>query len=103
MQSLTEAVALTLLCLPVVALALKGAIPVFNQVMGTQLQDDLPRPGLIDGLVRLAVIVGGVAGLYPALVLSRKEALSLFRGAQDEGGPQRWSMRHVLIGVQLPC
>ena len=100
-QFLTEAVALTLLCLPVVALALKGAIPVFNQVMGTQLQNDLLRPDVLGGLVGLAVVVGGIAGAYPALVLSQKEAVSLFRGSRDESGPQGWSMRHVLIGVQF--
>jgi putative ABC transport system permease protein len=100
-QSLTEAVVLTLLCLPVVALALKGAIPVFNQVMGSQIQNDLFRPGLIGGLVGLAVLVGGVAGSYPALVLARKDAVSLFRRSPDEGGPQRWSMPHLLIGIQF--
>jgi putative ABC transport system permease protein len=100
-QFLTEAVVLTLLCLPVVALVTKGAIPAFNQVMGTQLQNTLLRPSLLGGLVGIAVVVGGVAGAYPALVLSRKGAVSLFRGSSDEGGPQRWSMRHVLIGVQF--
>lgn len=101
-QFLTEAIILTLLCLPVVALALKGATPVFNQVMGTQLQSSLLHsPGLLGGLVGLAILVGAVAGSYPAVVLSRKEAVFLFRGSQDEGSPRRWSMRHVLIGVQF--
>jgi len=100
-QFLTEAVVLTLLCLPVAALLLKGGTPVFNQVMGTQLQVDLLDPALLGGLVALAVLVGGVAGSYPALVLSRKEAVSLFGGSQGEGRSTRWSMRHALIGVQF--
>jgi putative ABC transport system permease protein len=101
-QFLAEAVVLTLLCLPVVVLAVKGAIPVFNQVMGTHLQNDLLRsPGLLAELVGFAVLVGGIAGSYPALVLSRKDAVSLFRGTPGEGGGRRWSLRHVLIGVQF--
>lgn len=100
-QFLTEAVVLTLLCIPVVALVLKGAIPMFNQVMGTQLHNTLFQPALLGGLIGLAVIVGGVAGAYPALVLSRRTAVSLFRGSAGEDGPQPWSIRHVLIGVQF--
>ncbi len=102
MQSLTEAIVLTLLCVPVVLVALKGLIPVFNQVMNTGIQPRLfTAPGILGGLVGIALLIGGMAGTYPALVLSRKEAVSLFRGSQDEGGPQGWSMRHVLIGVQF--
>ena len=99
-QFLTEAVVLTLVCLPVVAVALKGLVPVFNRVMGTQIQFDLlGSPGLLAGMGGLALLVGGVAGSYPALVLSRKDALSLFTGAFDSRG--RWSMQHALIGVQF--
>jgi putative ABC transport system permease protein len=102
MQSMTEAIVLTLLCVPVVLVALKGLIPAFNQVMNTGIQSRLfTAPGILAGLVGVAVLIGGLAGSYPALVLSRKEAVSLFRGSQDTGGPQGWSMRHVLIGVQF--
>ncbi len=102
MQSLTEAIVLTLLCVPVVLVALKALIPVFNQVMNTGLQHRLfTAPAVLGSLVGVALLIGGVAGSYPALVLSRKKAVSLFRGSQDQRGPQGWSMRHVLIGVQF--
>jgi len=102
MQSLTEAVVLTLLCVPAVLLALKGIIPAFNQVMGTDLQSSfVTDPFLLGGLLGTALLVGAVAGAYPALVLARKEAVSLFRGSQNEGSPRGWSMRHALIGVQF--
>lgn len=102
MQSLTEAIVLTLLCVPVVLVGLKALIPVFNRIMDTGLQAPLfTSPIMLVGLMGVALLVGAVAGSYPALVLSRKKAVSLFRGSQDEGGPRRWSMRHVLIGVQF--
>lgn len=101
-QFLIEAIVLTLACLPVVVGALEGLVPVFNRVMDTHVQFDLwGSPELLAGMVGLALLVGGVAGSYPALFLSRKEAVSLFEGSFGEGGGRRWSLRHVLIGVQF--
>lgn len=102
MQSLTEAIVQTLLCVPVVLVGLKAPIPVFSRIMDTGLQAALfTTPVVLGGLMGTALLVGAVSGSYRALVLSRKKAVSLFRGLQDEGGPRRWSMRHVLIGVQF--
>ena len=106
-QFLIEAVVLTFLCLPVVLIGLEGVVPVFNQVMNSHLQNDvLTSPLLLSGLVGLALFVGLCAGSYPALVLSRKEAVSLFQESLGSGtkrtGPMRtWSMRHALIAVQF--
>ena len=101
LQFLTEAVVLTLACLPVVAVMLEGLVPLFNRVMNTHLKFDLlGSPGLLASMVALALLVGGVAGSYPALILSRKDAVSLFEGSSGNGG-QRWSLRHVLIGIQF--
>lgn len=101
-QFLTEALVLTLACLPVVAVALNGVVPVFNRVMDTHVQFSLvTSPELLAGMGGLALLVGLIAGSYPALVLSRKDAVSLFEGSFGDGDGRRWSLRHVLIGVQF--
>jgi len=102
LQSLTEATVITLLCIPVVLAALHGIVPLFNQVMNTELQFSLvPELEILGGLVGVALLVGAIAGSYPGLVLSRKEAVSLFRDSQNESSPGGGSMRHLLIGVQF--
>lgn len=101
-QFLAEALVLAGLCLPAVVLILEGVVPLFNSVMNTQLQNDIiASPLMLGGLGGLALLVGVAAGSYPALVLSRKKALSLFRNALSGGGSARWSLRHVLIVVQF--
>jgi putative ABC transport system permease protein len=102
LQFLTEALVLTIVCLPIVAVALNGLVPVFNRVMDTHIQFNLlGSPEILAGMVGLALLVGGVAGSYPALILSRKDAVSLFEGSFGDGSGQRWSLRHALIGVQF--
>lgn len=101
-QFFVEAILLTGLCLPIVVLALEGVVPLFNNVMNVSLQNNFATsPLLLGGLAGLALLVGVTAGSYPALVLSRKKAVALFRNALSGGGHRRWSTRHALIVVQF--
>lgn len=101
-QFLTEAAVLTLACVPAVVGALEVAVPVFNDVMDTQLRTAVwMSPQILGGLVGLALAVGLCAGAYPAFVLSRLKAVSLFRDGIGGSGTRQWSIRHLLIGVQF--
>ena len=101
-QFLAEAVVLAGLCVPVVILLLKGAVPLFNDVMNVNVPSTfLTSPLLLGGLVGLALVVGLGAGSYPALVLSGKNALTLFQNALSGDVRRRWSIRHALIVVQF--
>jgi putative ABC transport system permease protein len=109
-QFFAEAQVLTLACVPAALATLYAAVPAFNRVMQTDLPAHLlGRPALLGGVVGIAALVGSLAGSYPALVLSGKEAVALFQssegrsafGSAFHAGRGRWSMRHVLMGVQF--
>ena len=103
-QLWVEAVALTLLCVPV-ALGLVAAVrPAFNDLMGTQLAAPLTTPWAWAAAGALALVVGLGAGAYPALALAGKRATALFDGsafARPRGTGLRLSVRHGLLVAQF--
>lgn len=73
-------------------------LPTFNQMTGADLHFHLtPAVGL--GLLGLVGIVSLLAGSYPALVLSRFEAVSILRGSTQIGG--RSTLVRGLVVVQF--
>lgn len=46
------------------------ALPLFNALLNTNLVLDLTEPDVLGGLIATLLIVGGLSGLYPAMVLS---------------------------------
>ena len=75
-------------------------LPTFNQMAGTSLSFDL-TPAVALGLVGLAVMVGLVAGSYPALVLSRFAPTSILRGMAQVGGRSRLVRGLVVVQFAL--
>ena len=86
-QFLTEAVALAAVA-GVVALALVAlGLPVFNGIVGSGLTlAALASPGAVLAAVAVVVIVGLVAGAYPALALARFRPAQTLRGQAVTGG-----------------
>lgn len=77
---LTSAIALVL------GVAAAGLfLPVFNQMTQQSVAFDI-TPSLVVGLLVLTVLVGVLAGSYPALVLSRFEPASVLRSSARIGG-----------------
>ena len=102
-QFLAEAVVLALLCVPLALGVSAALLPAFSSLMETTLPvGRLFRPDILGAMVGLAALTGGVAGGYPAFVLSRKKAVDLFgRGFSSGGGRRGWSLRHGLIALQF--
>ena len=99
-QFLTEAVALAVVA-GVAAVGLVLALrPAFNALFGADLgAGDLDAPFVLAAL-GLSVLVGLVAGLYPAFVLSGFRPVTALRGAVATGrGAGR--LRRALVVVQL--
>jgi putative ABC transport system permease protein len=71
------------------------ALPTFNQVVGTDLSFTL-TPTLGAALLGLGLLLGLIAGSYPALVLSRFEAASILRGESQLGG-RSWLIRGLVV------
>lgn len=103
-QFLLEAVLLALLCLPLALIAVRLALPPFNRLMGLDLTNGfLHDPLMAVLLLSLTLAAGGLAGSYPALVLSRRPALALFDRARAAGGAGqgRIRARQVLVVTQF--
>ena len=75
-------------------------LPTFNRMAGTALSFDL-SPAVALGLMGLAVVVGLVAGSYPALVLSRFAPTSILRGTAQIGGRSRLVRGLVVVQFAL--
>ncbi len=60
----------------------------------------LSTPWIMPMVIGMVVVVGLLAGSYPALFLSRCPAAAVFR-LGIPGGPSRFGMRRVLVGFQF--
>ena len=101
-QFLAEAVVLTLLA-ALAALAVAAlALPAFNAGFGTELAlADLDAP-FVAAVLGAAVVVGLVAGAYPAAVLARFDPAAVLRGASSRSGrPSKNLLRRGLVAVQF--
>ena len=74
-------------------------LPAFNATFLQELSLGLSEPGMLGALGVLLLLVSLGAGWYPALVLSRLDALSAIRRSVSMAGITRLS--RVLVGVQL--
>ncbi len=77
-------------------------LPVFNGLAGRELQLALfSRPETLLFLIALALVVGLLAGSYPALVLSRFEPARVLRGQGAIGGGRRLTRALVVVQFTL--
>ena len=86
-QFLTESALLALVS-GVFGLTLASALlPIFNVMSGKVLTlAALFQPSIMIGLASILVLAGGIAGSYPALVLSSFEAVAVLKGEQTRSG-----------------
>lgn len=84
-QYLTESVVLSMLSLILALLIAWALLPYFNQIVGKSISA-IPDVRLLLMALAIILLVGVVAGLYPALYLSRLKVLAIFRGATGSSG-----------------
>jgi len=100
-QFLVEAVVLALICLPLTITIVELILPSFNAFMNTQLENEFASSlqGL-GWLTAATMLIGVLSGSYPAWVLPRIKAISLFR-RQTLAGRSGLSLRQALVGLQV--
>lgn len=100
-QYLGESILLSGLAVGAALLLVRGLLPVFNPLIGTELSLlDLGLVPLALGGVVLALLVGGAAGGYPALYLARLHPARVLKGhGADPAGGRR--LRRGLVVVQF--
>ncbi|UCG61207.1 MAG: ABC transporter permease [Candidatus Zixiibacteriota bacterium] len=100
-QFLFESILYSVLALVVAVLLVEMALPLFSAVTGKTLSlRYFGSPGLLLGIVGLAVAVGLIAGGYPALYLTRFRPTAALKGACETPGGKSL-LRNVLVVSQF--
>jgi putative ABC transport system permease protein len=101
-QFLGEAIALVLLALFFALVAVELALPMYNEVLGTDLELLLlDEPILLFTLIGIAICVGIGAGLYPALYLSRFLPGEILKSSKTAESSSSTKFRSVLVVFQF--
>ncbi|MCB0629524.1 MAG: ABC transporter permease, partial [Lewinella sp.] len=79
----------------------KLILPIFNEISGRQLDLSGPElPILLGGLLILSLLVGILAGFYPAILLSAFKPVEVLKGEQKHNSG-RDTLRKVLVVTQF--
>lgn len=96
-----ESVVLSLLCFPFALTLLELALPSFNSFMGIRLSNQFVQDGLwFFGALLVTLAIGFQAGIYPAWILPRINAIVLFKKGLITVG-SNFGVRSVLVGFQV--
>ena len=100
-QFLTESILISLIAL-VFAIAISWLLlPYFNQLAGKSiLLASLFQPTMIFSLLALMIIVGLLAGSYPAFFLSSFQPIAVLKGRLSAGFKRSW-LRNALVVFQF--
>ncbi len=102
MQFLAEAAVLTLASGAAALVLAAFALPTFNDGFGTELVLADLDAAFIGAVLLASVVVGLLAGAYPAFVLARLDPATVLRGgATRSGRPSRNVLRRSLVAAQF--
>ncbi|WP_448211062.1 ABC transporter permease [Colwellia sp. MEBiC06753] len=101
-QFLSEAITLVFIALLFAVAAAELVLPMYNQILGKELQLQLfDDPSLLLQLILVAIAVGLAAGIYPALYLSKflpGHILKASKSSESQGSSQ---LRNILVVLQF--
>jgi putative ABC transport system permease protein len=101
-QFLIESLLLSLLCVPIVIGLIHFLLPYFNDFMAVDIQNQfLSSPIYLGFLAVAAILVGGIAGAYPAFVMSGKKIRNLFNKQLTKPTVRGFTLRKGLITFQF--
>ncbi|PWT98469.1 MAG: cell division protein FtsX [Bacteroidetes bacterium] len=100
-QFLTESTFLCFVSMIIGLLIAWALLPYFNQVSGKHIEMALlSRPWIVLGLIALVIVVGLLAGSYPAFVLSSFQPIVVLKGKLAAGFKNKW-LRGGLVVFQF--
>jgi putative ABC transport system permease protein len=102
-QFLVEAIAAVALAALIALAIAELTLPFVNSIGGISLTIDyLGKRSVLIPLALLIVVVGGIAGFYPALVLSRFRPAAVLASARSPGGGKAGArLRQALVIIQF--
>ena len=100
-QFLTESVLLSMIALAFALILVEVSLPWFNRVMELDLRMETNRYAyLLPIFIFLAILVGLLSGIYPAVFLAGFKPVEGFRG-EFQGGHRAGFFRNVLVVIQF--
>lgn len=101
-QFITESIILSLFSLMIALLMVELFLPSFSEIIGRQLgKTVLTHPEMILRYVLLAVVVGFIAGSYPALYLSSFQPVKVLNNSRLSGSRKSIGLRNLLVVFQF--
>ncbi|MFT6991358.1 MAG: putative ABC transport system permease protein [Paraglaciecola sp.] len=101
-QFLGEAITLVVSSLVLAVALVELLLPLYNQALGRQLELNLFNdPQLVFALLSLGLLIGIVAGSYPAIFLSSFQPGHLLRSSKGTESKKSSSLRLTLVVVQF--
>lgn len=98
-QFLTESVLLTFLAVLISFLLIQLALPIFNELSGKDLGIGFSIPSVIT-LLAFGLLIGLVAGIYPAFFLSSFKPITVLKG-RISSSTKKYSLRSGLVVFQF--
>jgi putative ABC transport system permease protein len=100
-QFLLETMCISLLCVPGILLFLHFLLPAFNSFMGIRIENlFIQHPLFFLTLLCLALLVGLLSGLYPAWLMPKINAITLFKNGFS-GTNRGWGLRTASVTFQM--
>ncbi|HSN08777.1 MAG TPA: FtsX-like permease family protein, partial [Hanamia sp.] len=100
-QFLTESILMTLLSLTIAVIAVYFVLPLFNNVANKEMAlSSLFSPRILPVLIALPVLVGLIAGSYPAFYLSSFRPIEVLKGKLKLGS-KSGGLRSILVVFQF--
>jgi putative ABC transport system permease protein len=97
-QFLTESILISLLALVLAILIAFLLLPYFNQLSGKQITTGIfSKPWLFPSLIALMLVVGVIAGSYPAFFLSAFNPVEVLKGKLAKGFKSSWLRSGLVI------
>jgi putative ABC transport system permease protein len=102
MQFLGETVITSLISMLLAFQLASAFLPVFSGIVYKQLSFSLATDApYILLMILIALITGILSGIYPAMVLTSKDIISLFRNRMESRGAARFSLKNILVSLQF--
>ena len=99
-QFLSESLLIVLVSIPLASLLVSGGLPYLNEFVGKQLIfNPFVQIDVLAGLLILMLLVSGMAGIYPAVFLSKINLVQALKGEQSMNA-SKWNFRSFLVTFQ---
>ncbi|UCE65861.1 MAG: ABC transporter permease [Candidatus Zixiibacteriota bacterium] len=99
-QFLGESILLSAISFFLAVVLVEICLPAFNNLVGKSLDINIFDPGLISGAIAIIIIVGIVAGSYPAFYLSSFNPVAVLKG-KERSVSRKSSLRRILVVFQF--